>query len=197
MLIAWACARAHSPDAIAVDAEGVQRLRGSFAIKTEAREWVDREVDEVEALRTCSQGRTKPCKKSDRQRRRVPLRAKVLELLDQHPRRIDSRLAFRARRRPLQAQDVSTRATGPRHCATQGSSTGTSRPAATRSPRASSGSTSRGSRDFRDADRPHVRAPGARLGGVPARPPRQLRQRLRGGCCRAQGVVVVSHRCRR
>jgi integrase len=31
---------------------------------------------------------TKACKKSDRQRRRVPLREKVLEVLDQHPRRL-------------------------------------------------------------------------------------------------------------
>jgi hypothetical protein len=34
------------------DADGVQRLRGGFATKTEARKWVDRKVDEVEALRT-------------------------------------------------------------------------------------------------------------------------------------------------
>jgi integrase len=33
------------------DSDGVQRLRGGFATKTEAREWVDRKVNEVEALR--------------------------------------------------------------------------------------------------------------------------------------------------
>lgn len=44
--------------------------------------------------RVHSQGRTKPCKKSDRQRRRAPLRAKVLEALEKHPRRIDTRLVF-------------------------------------------------------------------------------------------------------
>jgi integrase len=46
--------------------------------------------------RVHSQGRTKPCMKSDRQRRRVPLRAKVLEALDAHPRRIGTRLVFPA-----------------------------------------------------------------------------------------------------
>jgi integrase len=61
-----------------------------------ALEW--RDVDKREAVasieRVHSQGRTKVPKKSDRQRRRVPLRAKVLEALDGHPRRIDSRLVF-------------------------------------------------------------------------------------------------------
>ena len=37
--------------------------------------------------------------KSDRQRRRVPLRAKVLEALDAHPRRIGTRLVFPAHMR--------------------------------------------------------------------------------------------------
>jgi integrase len=39
----------------------------------------------------------KPTKKSDRQRRRVPLRAKVLEVLEQQPRRLDTRLVFPSR----------------------------------------------------------------------------------------------------
>ncbi len=63
-----------------------------------ALEWKD--VDKTNAVasveRVHTQGRTKPCKKSDRQRRRVPLRAKVLEVLDSHPRRLDSRLVFPA-----------------------------------------------------------------------------------------------------
>jgi integrase len=33
------------------DAEGIARLRGGFPTKTEARTWLDRKVDEVEALR--------------------------------------------------------------------------------------------------------------------------------------------------
>ena len=41
-----------------------------------------------------SQGRTKAYKKSTRQKRRVPLRGRVLEALRQHPRRLDSRLVF-------------------------------------------------------------------------------------------------------
>jgi integrase len=64
-----------------------------------ALEW--RDVDKSDAIasveRVYSQGRVKPCKKSDRQRRRVPLRAKVLEVLEQHPRRIDTRLVFPSR----------------------------------------------------------------------------------------------------
>lgn len=61
-----------------------------------ALEWkdIDRQSAVASVERVHSQGRTKPCKKSDRQRRRVPLRAKVLEALDAHPRRIDSRLVF-------------------------------------------------------------------------------------------------------
>jgi integrase len=63
-----------------------------------ALEW--RDIDKTNAVasieRVHSQGRTKPCMKSDRQRRRVPLRAKVLEALDGHPRRIGTRLVFPA-----------------------------------------------------------------------------------------------------
>ena len=61
-----------------------------------ALEW--RDIDKQNAVasveRVHTQGRTKPCMKSDRQRRRVPLRAKVLEVLDAHPRRLDSPLVF-------------------------------------------------------------------------------------------------------
>ena len=63
-----------------------------------ALEW--RDIDKANGVasieRVHSQGRTKPCMKSDRQRRRVPLRAKVLEVLDAHPRRIGTRLVFPA-----------------------------------------------------------------------------------------------------
>jgi integrase len=63
-----------------------------------ALEW--RDIDKANGVasieRVHSQGRTKQPKKSDRQRRRVPLRAKVLEALDRHPRRIGTRLVFPA-----------------------------------------------------------------------------------------------------
>jgi integrase len=49
-----------------------------------------RDVDKTNAVASVeqvdSQGRVKACKKSDRQRRRVPLRAKALEVLEQQPR---------------------------------------------------------------------------------------------------------------
>ncbi len=63
-----------------------------------ALEWrdIDRTESVASVVRVHSQGRTKPCKKSDRQRRRVPLRARVLEALDDHPRRLDSPLIFPA-----------------------------------------------------------------------------------------------------
>lgn len=64
----------------------------------EALALVWRDIDTTNAVaaieRVHSQGRTKPCKKSDRQRRRMPLRAKVLEVLEKHPRRIDTPLVF-------------------------------------------------------------------------------------------------------
>lgn len=64
-----------------------------------ALEWrdIDRDNAIASVERVHSQGRTKACKKSDRQRRRVPLRGKVLEALEQHPRRLDTRLVFPAR----------------------------------------------------------------------------------------------------
>jgi integrase len=64
-----------------------------------ALEW--RDIDRTDAVasveRVYSQGRVKACKKSDRQRRRVPLRVKVLDALDRHPRRLDTRLVFPAK----------------------------------------------------------------------------------------------------
>jgi integrase len=64
-----------------------------------ALEWrdIDRNGAVASVERVHSQGVTKPCKKSDRQRRRVPLRARVLAALEQHPRRIDSPIVFPAR----------------------------------------------------------------------------------------------------
>jgi integrase len=59
-----------------------------------ALEWKDISGGVASIERVHSQGRTKPCKKSDRQRRRVPLRGKVLEALDRHPRRLETRLVF-------------------------------------------------------------------------------------------------------
>jgi integrase len=46
--------------------------------------------------RVFTQGRLKPCKKSDLQRRRVPLREKVLEALEAMPRRLDTQVLFPA-----------------------------------------------------------------------------------------------------
>jgi integrase len=59
-----------------------------------------RDYDRVNGVlnieRVYTQGRLKPCKKSDLQRRRVPLRAKVLDALDAMPRRLDSQVLFPA-----------------------------------------------------------------------------------------------------
>jgi len=92
-------------EAIAAELSPVYRSLPVFLVGTGMRpeealalEW--RDIDRAAAVasieRVHSQGRTKPCKKSDRQRRRVPLRGKVLELLDEIPRRLDSRLLFPA-----------------------------------------------------------------------------------------------------
>jgi len=57
---------------------------------------IDRENAVLSVERVFTQGRLKPCMKSDRQRRRVPLRAKVLEALDAMPTRIDTPILFPA-----------------------------------------------------------------------------------------------------
>jgi integrase len=57
---------------------------------------IDRENAVLSVERVFTQGRLKPCMKSDRQRRRVPLRAKVLEELDSMPTRIDTTILFPA-----------------------------------------------------------------------------------------------------
>jgi integrase len=61
-----------------------------------ALEWrdVDRTAAVANVERVHSQGVTKPCKKSDRQRRRVPLRARVLDALDELPRGFGQTLVF-------------------------------------------------------------------------------------------------------
>lgn len=93
-------------DAISAELIPIYRALPIFLVGTGMRpeealalEWKD--IDKANAVasieRVHSQGRTKPCMKSDRQRRRVPLRAKVLEALELHPRRLDSRLVFPAK----------------------------------------------------------------------------------------------------
>jgi len=61
-----------------------------------------RDVDLREGVlsveRVFSQGRAKACKKSERQRRRVPLRGRVVEPIEAMPRRIDTPLLFPASR---------------------------------------------------------------------------------------------------
>jgi integrase len=60
------------------------------------RKDIDRENGVLNVERVYSQLRLKPCMKSDRQRRRVPLRSKVLEALDAMTPRIDSQVLFPA-----------------------------------------------------------------------------------------------------
>jgi integrase len=59
---------------------------------------LDREANVVTIERVYSQGRLKPCAKTSRQRRRVPLRRRIVDLLDDLPVRIDSMLLFPAAR---------------------------------------------------------------------------------------------------
>lgn len=57
-----------------------------------------REQRAVTFERVYSQRRLKPCAKTSRQRRRVPLRQRVVDLLDELPIRLDSKLLFPAAR---------------------------------------------------------------------------------------------------
>jgi Phage integrase family len=63
-------------------------------------EWrdVDRRDGVLSVERVYTQNVLKPCKKSDRQRRRVPLRARVLEALEQRPRGFGETPVFTDRR---------------------------------------------------------------------------------------------------
>jgi integrase len=82
--------------AIAVFAVGTG-LRPEEWIALERRD-VDRQAGVVTAERVYTQGRLKQCAKSSRQRRRVPLRQRVIDALEAVPPRLDSPLLFPAAR---------------------------------------------------------------------------------------------------
>jgi integrase len=93
-------------DAITHELAPLYRALPAFLVGTGMRpeealalEW--RDIDKASSVarveRAHSQGVTKACKTSDRQRRRVPLRGRVLATLDEIPRRLDSPLVFPAK----------------------------------------------------------------------------------------------------
>jgi integrase len=71
------------------------RPEEAFALE---RRHLDRESRVVTVERVYTQGRFKECAKSSRQRRRVPLRQRVIDALEAMPARIDSTLLFPAAR---------------------------------------------------------------------------------------------------
>jgi integrase len=72
-------------------------LRPEEWIALERRD-LDRQAGVATVERVYSQGRLKPCAKTSRQRRRVPLRQRVLDALEALPPRLDSPLLFPAAR---------------------------------------------------------------------------------------------------
>jgi integrase len=72
-------------------------LRPEEWIALERRD-VDRKAGVVTVERVYTQGRLKQCAKTSRQRRRVPLRRRVLDALEAVPPRLDSPLLFPAAR---------------------------------------------------------------------------------------------------
>lgn len=72
-------------------------LRPEEWIALERRD-VDRKAGVVTVDRVYTQGRLKQCQKTSRQRRRVPLRRRVLDALEAMPPRLDSPLLFPAAR---------------------------------------------------------------------------------------------------
>src|SRR5215211_4496535 len=94
-------------EAIAVELDPRFAAIPIFAVGTGLRpeEWIAlerRDVDRGEGVvhvrRVYTQGRLKECAKTSRQRRRVPLRQRVLDALDMIPPRLDSPLVFPAAR---------------------------------------------------------------------------------------------------
>jgi len=72
-------------------------LRPEELFALERRE-IDLEAGVLSVERVYSQGVLKDCRKSSRQRRRVPLRQRVIEALRMQPRRLDTPLLFPAAR---------------------------------------------------------------------------------------------------
>jgi len=98
---AWLSRRPHAEldprwSAIPLFAAGTG-LRPEELFALERRD-LDREANVVTVDRVYSQGRLKPCAKTSRQRRRVPLRQRVVDVLDELPIRLDSKLLFPAAR---------------------------------------------------------------------------------------------------